>query len=68
MRTLTPMDVMGRNTAEKWFQKNTRIFNKIDEDDDEIPFYEVNKRRNATIDHDEENAVVCAICQIKIKN
>lgn len=60
---------MGKGTAEKWFQKNTRVFNKIEEDDDEIPFYEVNKRRREiTIDHDLEDMQYCAICQLQIKN
>ena len=52
MRTLSAMDVMGQKTAERWFQKNTRVFHKIDEDQEDIPFYEVNRRR--TIDHDED--------------
>merc|ERR1719336_121317 len=68
MRTLTPMDVMGKRTAEKWFNSNTRVFNKIEEHDDEIPFYEVNKRKRETIDHDAEELQMCAICQLPIKN
>ena len=51
------MEIMGRNTAEKWFDRNTRIFQKIDEDIEDVPFYEVNKRKNATIDFDEEDAL-----------
>jgi len=35
---------MGQKTAEKWFQKHTRTFYKVDEDDD-IPFYEKPKQR-----------------------
>lgn len=60
----SPMDVMGQNTAEKWFDKHTRVFQKIDEDEDDIPFYEVNKRKKEhTIDHDyDEESLNCAIC------
>ena len=59
---------MGKNTAERWFDRNTRIFQKVEEDVEDIPFYEVNKRRNATIDFDEEDALACAICQERIQN
>ena len=51
-----PMDIMGQNTAEKWFNSNTRVFQKVEEDVDDIPFYEVTRRRHASIDHDEEDA------------
>lgn len=53
MRTLaSPMEMMGRETAEKWYDQSTRIFHKVEEDDDDIPFYEKNKRRKESIDHD----------------
>ena len=54
MRTLaiSPIDMMGKNTAEKWFDSNTRLFQKVEEGDDDIPFYEKIKRRKDTIDHD----------------
>ena len=46
MRTMnSPMDCMGQNTAEKWFDSHTRVFQKINEEEDDIPFYEVNKRK-----------------------
>lgn len=49
---------MGRETAEKWFDQNTRIFRKIEEVEDDIPFYEANKRKRTkeTIDYDEVEA------------
>ena len=63
MRTLaSPMEMMGPGTAEKWYDQSTRIFQKVEEDDDDIPFYEKNKRKKETIDHDEEDAQHCAIC------
>ena len=54
---------MGRKTAEKWFEQNTRVFKKIIEENEDIPFYETNRRKKAkeTIDLDEE-ALNCAIC------
>ena len=48
MRTMgmsSPMDCMGKATAEKWFDSNTRIFQKINEEEDDIPFYEVMQRK-----------------------
>ena len=50
------MDVMGKKTAEKWFNSNSRLFQKVDEEEDDIPFYEINKRKRDTIDHDVEDA------------
>ena len=47
---------MGRVTAERWFNQNSRIFQKIEEDENEIPFYEVTKRKYESIDHDNEDA------------
>ena len=37
MRTLSSLDVMGKNTAEKWFQSNTRVFHKVDEEEEDVP-------------------------------
>ena len=57
MRTLvSPLDMMGKNTAEKWFEANTRMFYKVKEGDDDIPFYERPsiKRRKETIDFDQD--------------
>ena len=46
MRTMnSPMDCMGQKTAEKWFDSHTRIFQKINEEEDDIPFYEVMQKR-----------------------
>ena len=59
---------MGKKTAEKWFNQNSRIFQKIEEAEDDIPFYEATRRKKETIDHDEEEAQNCAICQTRIKN
>ena len=56
------MDIMGRKTAEKWFDQNSRIFQKIEEAEDDIPFYEATRRKKETIDHDEDEAQNCAIC------
>lgn len=61
---------MGKNTAEKWFDQNTRVFKRIIEENEDIPFYEINRRKKAkeTIDFDDEEALNCAICQLRIQN
>jgi hypothetical protein len=78
---------MGKKTAEKWFDRHSRTYFKERDEDTDLPFYMVKKRRKSarpskqhnsqgsslssnpySDGSDAEEAMFCAICQMRIEN